>query len=499
MTWRTTLGFAIFALSSVAAFIVNAATGNCPLQSVVLRGEAPFIYGGGTYIETLTLTRNSLSDNMNGQWQLARFTSDIIYDKALRPPINLPVKKTLMGYEDRFMNCGSVTNGNILTTDCTGGNYTLDIWDNQIGLLANGKTIGKVSGRNFTMRFGLEGQQQMNPILTGVARDGPANTVNLMVQITSGEVGGDHVFSTASPGELKLSALAFTTPSSLVDGVVWDIPSIPGSQRTVTPASGQGSEITVTFTGLPASNAAFGKKQITASLEQQGCPIKESAKLSVFFPRDAKNHPEPNPAWPNWLYYWKQTKCGRPLNQETGVVFEASSPGCAAGTAGYYSYAHGKTLHSSVYICDLPAVLGQIMRTATPNLTYTPNAPTNATRFIDNGGAIEYDGIDTFGYTMLHEKLHYLNFARWWEAYGQSYENTLWQIYDKDQDAIPDTLEADMGFDKAMTLTYAPTANLRNHLKYDEHWLVYTDAQRLYTKGLCDMDDWALPGRNSQN
>jgi hypothetical protein len=51
-----------------------------------------------------------------------------------------------------------------------------------------------------------------------------------------------------------------------------------------------------------------------------------------------------------------------------------------------------------------------------------------------------------------------------------------------------------MGFDPTKTLTYAPSTALANHLKYDEHWIVYSEAGG-YQPGRCDKEDWAYRGK----
>jgi len=70
----------------------------------------------------------------------------------------------------------------------------------------------------------------------------------------------------------------------------------------------------------------------------------------------------------------------------------------------------------------------------------------------------------------------------------------LQPVYDKDMDGIPDSREPDMGFDATKRLTYAPSTALRDHLEYDEHWIVYSEASG-YQPGLCDREDWAYRGK----
>jgi hypothetical protein len=244
---------------------------------------------------------------------------------------------------------------------------------------------------------------------------------------------------------------------------------------------------------MPARNSDFGKQTLSASLEVEGCPVEESQTFKVFFPRDSKNHPPPNPNWPNWLYYWKQTACGRPQGQTVGVIYAPNMSGCGAGTTGFYSYAEPKVVHKHVYICDLGQALGSKFEATVPLIGYDPSKPELEDRFVVSDVA-DFTGIDSFGYTMYHEFLHYMNYARWWEGYGQPYEGVLQPAYDKDQDGIPDLKEPAMGFDPTKRLTYAPNAAIRNLLLYDEHWIVYAGASA-YEPGKCDAEDWAYPGK----
>lgn len=474
--------------------LVQAASGTCPAQSVVLRGEIPGA-GGTHYIETVTLSRDAASTSMSGRWNMTRFTQDIIYPWVLRPPMNQAPIKTDMGFEGRWMNCGFTTQGTVLSTECTGGNYYLDVWDGKIGLRANGNTIGTVQGRDFQMRFGLEGQQQYNPILTGRAQDGPPNEVDLSVSVQSGDE-GRHVFSTDTPAQLVLELQATTDPAELAEQVIWDIPEIPGSTRTLDPPTGMGAQMRVTYSGMPASNSAFGEKTVSASLDQSACPIRDSGTFKVYFPRDARNHPEPSPDWPNWLYYWKQTACGRPFNRDIGVVFAENAPNdCKPGVAGFYAYDEPRVLDEAVYLCNLPQTLGEDMKVDIAGLAYVPTAPTVQERFVYTGNDRRFTGIDTFGYTLVHEYLHYRNYARFWKPLGGHYYTQLQPLYDKDQDGIPDSMEPSMGFDPTKTLTYAPRQDVAAFVTYDEHWLVLPPADQAFKGGSCNAQDWAKPGK----
>ena len=486
---------ALALLCGMAASPALAAKAECPAQSVVLTGqntvETPL--GPHTYIETMVLTRQTHSTAMDGKWKVTKLKQDMIYPWQIRPPMSLLNQTVDLG-EGASMVCSTTTAGNVIHNVCDRGNFVLDVWGGKIGYRKTGVTIGKVQGREFEVRFGMPGKQQLNPVIRGTVKDGAANEVSLVVTLANEDRDkGRFAYDIGPNPTLTVKALANTDPESEAQKVHWKFPDIPGATLTLTPATARGSEIEAVYRGMPESNSDFGEKTLSASLEVEGCPVTEERTFRIFFPRDQKNHPGPNPDWPNWLYYWKQTACGKPRGQNVGVIFAPNMSGCGNGTAGFYSYAEPEVVHKHVYICDLGQSLGSDMETSVPRLTYDPAGATPADRFTD-GGVDTFTGIDSFGYTMYHEYLHYQNYAAWWEGQGQPYENGLQPIHDKDMDGIPDAKEPDMGFDPQKRLTYAPSAALENHLAYDEHWMVYSDAKG-YQPGLCDMEDWAYPGK----
>lgn len=496
-TWRisTVLVMSIWVTAQLAASSTLAANAECPAQSVVLTGqntvETPL--GPHTYIETMVLTRQTHSAAMDGKWKVTRLKQDMIYPWQIRPALKLLDQRVDLG-EGASMVCSTTTAGNVIHNVCSEGNFVLDVWDGKIGYRKTGVTIGKVQGRVFEVRFGMPGQQQLNPVIRGTVKDGTANEVSLSVKLANeAQDKGRFAYDIGPNPTLTVKARAYTDPESEAEKVHWKFPNIPGATLTVTPASARGAEIEAVYRGMPARNGDFGEKTLSASLEVEGCPVTEERTFKIFFPRDAKNHPGPNPDWPNWLFYWKQTNCGKPKGQNVGVIFGPNMSGCGNSTAGFYSYSEPEVVHKHVYICDLAQSLGTDMKTTVPRLTYDPMGATPADRFT-SAGVDTFTGIDSFGYTMYHEYIHYQDYAAWWEGYGQTYENGLQPVHDKDMDGIPDTKEPDMGFDPTKTLTYAPSTALGNHLKYDEHWIVYSEAKG-YQPGLCDKEDWAYQGK----
>jgi hypothetical protein len=497
MTMRTSTNLAIFCgiAAMFAACSAWAAKAECPAQSVVLTGqnsvETPL--GLHTYIETMVLTRQTHSTAMDGKWKVSKLKQDMIYPWQIRPPMKLMNQTVDLG-DGASMICSTTTSGNVIHNVCDKGNFVLDVWGGKIGYRKTGVTIGKVRGREFEVRFGMPGQQQLNPTIRGTVKDGAANDVSLAIELANQDQdNGRFAYDIGPNPTLTVKARATTDPASVAQKVHWKFPDIPGAALTITPVTATGAEVEAVYRGMPARNGDFGEKTLSASLESEGCPVTEERTFSIFFPRDEKNHPGPNPDWPNWLYYWKQSACGKPRGQNVGVIFAPTMSGCGVNTAGFYSYSEPEVVHKHVYLCDLRQSLGSDMKAIVPKINYDPAGATMADRFT-SAGVETFTGIDSFGYTMYHEFLHYQNYAAWWEGQGQPYENGLQPIYDKDMDGIPDSKEPDMGFDPTKTLTYAPSAALKDHLKYDEHWIVYSDASG-YQAGLCDKEDWAYRGK----
>ena len=85
--------------------------------------------------------------------------------------------------------------------------------------------------------------------------------------------------------------------------LAWDAAN-PGGKVT---ANGDFITATVTFTGLPQSNSDFGKKKARVMFDGAKTAEKE---FEVFYDAKSKNHPEGDPAHPNWFHYYKQNAGG---------------------------------------------------------------------------------------------------------------------------------------------------------------------------------------------
>ncbi len=136
--------------------------------------------------------------------------------------------------------------------------------------------------------------------------------------VRNGAATNEFTFSNATPGVLTIECRARVTPddadaracaephlrwmiSAVGDSALaWNNPDPANAQR------GQGLVATATFTGLPQNNSDFGLKVVTLLFEGVSAPP-QTTNIEVFFPKNARNHPDPGQGrTPNWFYYWMQ-------------------------------------------------------------------------------------------------------------------------------------------------------------------------------------------------
>jgi hypothetical protein len=131
-----------------------------------------------------------------------------------------------------------------------------------------------------------------------------------------------YVFNDANPGVLEVTFKAASVPSNdhilrmLQDKVRFKMEDIGTSKKEWDAANPDGKPnieegfltAKLRFTGLPAKNDDFGKKKV--ELVVNGTTT-ETARVKVFFPKLAANHPGGKAADPNWFYYWQEGNvCG---------------------------------------------------------------------------------------------------------------------------------------------------------------------------------------------
>jgi hypothetical protein len=229
----------------------------------------------------------------------------------------------------------------------------------------------------------------------------------------------------------------------------WAEPNLGGKPTAV------GDELlaTVTFTGLPPANSAFGKKTAAFYVDSVLIAIRD---YEVFYLKDETNHPGTNTDWPNWFYYWTQT----------------------SANYGTMNYRATGTSHCDFNSApDYPCYLTDIASGAYPTPVVGANA--NTTLY----------GIDTFAWVARHEWRHHEQAVAWWGPGGYVAAN------DTDRDWMPDSIEAGIlaaeggPFDNTKTDTFANDGNL---VTDTERNAVFT--QEIWTVGSANDEDWANPG-----
>jgi len=447
----------------------------CPRYSVTVSGtSAPF--PGFTYTSTMELKKVGRGAGYGGQWQVVRWVQENTYphqtDKLSFGPIAIPAIADFGG--GRKMVCVGQTHGNKATNTCEGGNLTFEVQGNRMGSAAH--PIGKFAGKQLEIHF--DPRNPIEPVMTGVVREFPSRSLSLEIRQAGGS--GNRVFTTETPGKLELAWTADVKPSRYAKDVRWTVPEIPGSQRDVSPADARGQSVAATYEGLPPKNSAFGKKTVVAEVDAGGgCQARAELGLSIFFPRDATNHP--GGKTPNWYYYWSQTRA-----RKGPIAFGGSTGRCARGgdnekLMGYYRH----TIFDSVYyVCDLKQAGASFPLQA---IQWTGTQP----------GLRRVTGIDSFAIASHHENAHYEHYTQWWKAHrtGDRFEDTnrngikdaVEQNRDQDADGVPDTLEAGYGMNPTQKSTLG--AGL-----VDEEAICWK-AEAAWPVGSADSEDWARPGK----
>lgn len=467
----------IFLLSLPATSL--AAKVQCPPYSVVLVGNSA-MPGGVTYRSRLEMHK-ATGGGYNGKWLVDRFEQENTYPHSVENPLGpLHSEDKVQFGAGTWMKCVSDTKSNFFLSVCTDGNLYLDAVGGKIGWTATGVWIGKIAGKKMELKF--DANNPFAPLMTGDIVEIQGGNLDLSVNIKNNQA--NFLFDNNKPGRLEIEASATVIPGDYAESIKWTLPELEGSTRTTTPPSGSGANIKVTYLGLPKTNSSFGKKAVQAMLDVGACKISDSKEIKIFFPRDEKNNPDGNA--PNWFYYWSQTSA------RTGPAkFKGTESHCEEainrtdGTVGFY---RAKQLDSVYYICDLAK-----MGTEFPFMTVQWGSN-------DALKNVPVTGIDTFAVASHHENGHYTHFKTWWfqhkanhpfspteDMNKNSVKDTIETQLDKDQDMIPDTQEAGLGFDPTKKYTYPG--------EDDDEEIATWKIEAEWKIGSADKEDWANPGK----
>jgi hypothetical protein len=137
--------------------------------------------------------------------------------------------------------------------------------------------------------------------------------VNLAITSPT-ETARDVAFDGNSPGVCRFTVTGTTGIPALDANLEWTLAPAGSSTPSSLPDPPQGSSVTFTYTGLPASNGDFGEKTLTLKFKDGPATAGQTiGKVRLFFTPEAKNHPilggEEAPDYndtPNWFYYWRK-------------------------------------------------------------------------------------------------------------------------------------------------------------------------------------------------
>ncbi len=466
---------ALFLLvTTVVPLQVAAGTTKCPELSIVLDGNSVMPMGV-TYSSHLEMHKIGSGPGYDGQWQVDLFTQGNVYPWEVKPPVHTNDKVDFTN--GNWMQCTTDMGGFRMSSRCSGGRLIFDVSGGRIGSHKTGKWIGKIQGNQVSLRF--DDSNPYSPVMTGTVNKVASGNISLQILPLQEK----YVYSAANPGEFEIELKAQVTPNSYKGDIKWELPDIQGSNRTVTPASAQGDNIKVKFSGLPSLNAALGKKSIKARVKVGACEADDSKEIKVFFPRNEKNNP--GGSEPNWFYYWSQTSARKGPAKYKGSAGQcSSSTNRTEGVLGYYRY---KYLENVYYICDLSR-LGA-------------NFGFMGAQW--NGNVMTFKamtGIDTFAVASHHENGHYSHFKNWWfqhkatapfspgeDLNKNSIKDTAEAALDGDKDLIPDSKEVTYHLDNTTKYTY-PGPN-------DDEEIAAWHDEAAWVIGSANKEDWAKPGK----
>jgi hypothetical protein len=288
-------------------------------------------------------------------------------------------------------------------------------------------------------------------------------------------------------GNLTVNAVAAVKPAEKAGQVEWELEPIGKAKITYEPQ--RGAAVRIKVKGLPERNDDFGAKTLTARLDG----VQDQITLKLFFPPTAKNHPgEGHGKTPNWFYYWSQTKAGKGFD-----YFYWENPACGGTAVGSYVYSDDRIyLYSSAFgaVC------------------------------MNRNDGTPAKGIDCFGETIRHEKVHQEELKYWWNnipnfigdldlrgvecdeslasTIGKGLRNKLMGI-DRDADLVPDYIEdglAGCSSDRPISCPGIPPqviakAKKQGKAKLDVDMNAYRIAWKQWPIGSADAEDWSECGK----
>lgn len=450
-----------------------------------VRVEGRIVNFGVEYHEIAVIEKIGSSSSHEGDWRLESFKQIMTYPHPLG--IAITTHHVVQLAPGISLDVVARAQGNQVTAESTPSNVVLTIRNGVFYAKANMTPLGTVEGD--TLRFKWDQGNVLAPTMEGeLTGDYEEVSVSL---IHPNPIDRRFVFNFDKPGVLALKLRAKVQPAHHAPKLQWHIDSMEGSDMVAVPASRQGPEVDVTFTGLPPSNNQFGKKEVKASLDIDGCKMFVKLDIEVFYPTTITNNP--SGTLPNWYYYWIQTPAARPENVGVVLQYEGRATGLCQLKPSIPM--HYRPMHyggnGRISVCDLSNIDGDFFFYEFPRLY----RDLNAIEPIDVGVADGYRTvrfIDLFAAGLLHEYQH-KKFDEQWRT-----GKTLAEVKDEDRDddGIPDSQERlqFMRFIVGMKQSWYHDHPVLKTIGFDEEWLAY-EIMNGYQDGTYDKYDWSKPGK----
>lgn len=239
---------------------------------------------------------------------------------------------------------------------------------------------------------------------------------------------------------------------------------------------------------MPRENEKFGKKNIKLEYfgDQCDCTSPET-EIQIFYPRDAKNNASEDD-WPNWTYYWMQTKAA--VKGVNIKVWTTIPPQSKAITG----LALVNCLDPAPEMYTDPNLFARYDAFA-DRIDLSENLPDKLSMNRPNpdgtmSGVCD-KGIDAFAVNMRHENNHRKELVSWWGLKMVNYTCTE----DYDGDLVPNTVENNTPGCDYMD---RKSSDSRPYWLWDNVTDIEMNSYNVgwqWKMGDADKEDWGSPGK----
>ncbi len=304
--------------------------------------------------------------------------------------------------------------------------------------------------------------------------------------------GGDKnkfVFGEENPGaiNIRLFSHIFKNGEKMEDAdqTIWFMD--PAEEYLNNEVASYGIGISYKADKLPSENNNFGKKNVDLEFVNYECNCtSEKEEIQIFYPRDTKNNPG-DEGWPNWTYYWQQTKAGvkgvelkvwKTIPPQDKAITGLALLNCMDPAPEQYTdpnlFARYNVYADRIDLTEnLPVKLSM----------NRPNPDGSKSNICDKG-------IDAFAVNLRHENNHRKELTSWWGLKMVNYSCTE----DYDGDLVPNSVEKSTLGSDYMSRKSSPSRPIWL-------WDYVTDVEMnsynvgwTWKMGSADKEDWSSPG-----